>query len=198
LVAGIPIAGVACTTSPITGRVLDQRNVGPTAILDYVDAYTCDGTGWTSEVAQTLVARRSGTLDQVSLRARPISDSSAPLVITIRPLRVDGAPSDDVLGSGTYSGPGTPARSSEVFDVSLTDPVPVVTGERYAIVLGVAPVVGCPTASTYGWYVEGTADTYARGVLSSRGNLYNHPDWVPDDGGGNDLVFETWVTMPNG
>jgi hypothetical protein len=193
-VAGISMASVACTTSPIPGRVPDQQNVGPTAILDYVDAYTCNGASWTSEVAQTLVARHSGILDHLSLRARPSTDSSAPLVISIRPLRADGAPSDDVLGAGTYSGPGTPALSSEVFDVSLTEPVPVVAGERYAIVIGVASAVGCSTG-TYGWYVEGTADTYASGVLSSRGNLYNRPDWVPDYGGANDLVFETWVNF---
>ena len=187
------LGSVACVPHSPT-RAVDQRNVGETAITDYIDGYTCDGVNWASEVGQTFVAGRTGLLDRVSLNFRPISESSSPPIVTIRTVRPDGAPGEKVLGSGSYTGPGTPPWSAGVtVDVLMSRPAFVIAGHHYAIVVGVPSVVGCPTGSIYGWYVFGTANLYPQGELWSRGNLYARPDWVKDYEGNYDLVFKTWV-----
>lgn len=193
VVVGLIIGAVACAPPP--SSVVDQQNVSESTLTDYVDGYVCNNTTWISEDGQTFTAGRTGLLTTVSLRARPVSASSAPLAISIRTLRADGAPSESVVGSGSYSGPGVANISGQsVVDIRLEHPAAVVAGTRYALVVNVPPVTGCPSVSTYGWYLAGTADLYSTGELWARGNLYGRSDWQPVYGGANDLIFTTWVT----
>lgn len=187
---------VACAPLPPATRVVDQSNVASESrYTEYIDGFTCNGTAMFAEAAQTFTAGRTGLLDQVSLNAWPISASSAPMRITIRTIRADGAPGDVVLGSGSYAGLGTPPYVTGVFvDMPLAHPALIFAGHRYALVLSIPPVADCPSGSVYGWFLYGTSDHYTGGQALTRGNYANQPDWTPVDGGSLDLNFKTWVT----
>lgn len=177
-----------CAPSP-PGRIVDQSHVGaPQAYASVVWGASCDGGTVDAEIAQTFTAGRTGVLDQVSVAAMPIvPGSQAPFIVTIRTVRWDEAPSSKVLGSGTYTGAGSPDPSSLV-DIPLGSPAFVVRGHRYSIVASAEPAPEC--TDDQGWSFFGSLDSYGAGQAWWRGTAYDTPDWTAP---GTDHFFRTWV-----
>ena len=187
--AALVIALAGCAPPPTHG--VDQSNTGGlNGFASVAWSAPCFGTTVDAEVAQTFTAGRTGVLDQVSDAAMPIAPGSqAPFLLTIRTVRADGAPGATVLGSGTYSGPGSPTAST-LIQVPLASPAVVLAGHRYSIVISSAPAPEC--TDDLGWSVFGAADNYTGGEAWYRGTAYNTPDWVTPDPS-QDLFFATWM-----
>lgn len=187
---------VSCAPPPTYDHVLDQENTEQfeeQQAIPFVSSWTCDGDLKGSEVAQSFVAGITGDLVKVSLVIWKSDVDARPLEISIRTLRPDGAPSDTVLGSGSFAGQGSefdPAEPAEFTRVWLSQPAPVVAGQLYAIVANTSPVDACVQPS--GWFLVGSGPTYSDGNAWSLTRFPNTPDWYPYPGD-SDLWFKTWV-----
>ena len=186
--AALALLVVGCAPPP-PAHVVDQSNVGtPFVYASVVWAASCPGGTIDAEVAQTFTAGRTGKLDQVSLAAMPIeAGSQTSFLVTIRTVRPDGSPSSTVLGSGTYTGAGSPDPSS-LIEIVLSTRASVVRGHTYALTVSSAPAAGC--TDDQGWSLFGSTDAYGAGQAWWRGTAYNTPDWTAP---GMDHFFRTWV-----
>lgn len=197
IAAAALLAGAAlltgCVSSPAPPHVVDQENFssGGQSFSGRNENLICSSVISVLEQAQTFTAGRTGVLDSVSLVAVPYASALA-LQVGIRTVEPDGVPSETQLGTGSYTGPGSP-NTSTLINVPLSTPAPVVAGSRYAIVLTTPQSDYCLEPTVYGWNMFGAADTYAGGQAYFRGTLGGGIDWTPPLGGSNDYFFRTWV-----
>lgn len=194
LAALATVAVVGCVPPPPPAHVLDQVNAGSQMSTgDVVMRWTCDDVVSYTDLAQTFAAGVTGTIDQVSLAFTRFSPGPPlGLAVSIRTLDPTGAPTDTVLGSGTYVGVGREDAFMGAFtEIPLTQPAPVVAGQAYSIVLSAPPTVSCGGGPS--WYFVGDGDSYTGGQLWIRTNYYGyHPDWEPSPDP-RDVFFRTWV-----
>jgi hypothetical protein len=156
------------------------------------NAVFCNGADFIT--AQTITAGVTGQLDQVAIFAAPESDSAAPLDVSIEGVTEDGNPNGASIGSGSYSGEGSPDPGTPI-DIPLAHPADVVSGHQYAVVFSTADTDEC-TAPEPVWDILGSpSSTYSGGVGLER------IDVLPDTGtfqpivptGTPDLLLTTWV-----
>ncbi len=194
------VAAAACAPTPAPPKVhtIDQQYLAPADQNIAADVAACS-PGYAPDsiqIAQTFTAGRAGTLDQVGLNANRIDGSvpaAAPLGITIQTVATDGTPSGTVIGSGTYNGPAN--VGGVLFNMPLSTPAHVVSGQMYAIVVTQA---GCASPGPdNGWTFTGAkapSDPYAGGVGWVR-LVGSGGTWRTGDRTGQllDFFFNTWV-----
>jgi hypothetical protein len=130
--------------------------------------------------AQTFTAGRTGTLTRVAFTAYQDNHPNGPLVLQVAELGADGAPGR-VLAERSVPVRDTRWAPSEI---ALGAGVPVVAGQRYAI------VVSAPGSTRRGYgFAYSDGDPYAGGgaLVSTDGGA----SWRPESG--RDLKFETSV-----
>ena len=153
-----PPATTTTTTAPPAALEVDQLSPGDIANVGLAPSAPC-GVAAAVETAQTFTAGRTGNLERVSVAAFTGYLPAGPLAVSVRPVDVNG-PIDVELGAGTYDGPGlgyfnaVPSSSrvvTELVDINLDLPAPVVAGEQYALVFSVPSECGDVTAAPPYW-----------------------------------------------
>lgn len=174
------------TTTTPPAPVLDIDNFVPA--VGFYSPGDCTGTTVGQprrSAAQSFVAGRTGTLAAVDLVVQPVLHGGS-----VDPLRVEivtapaGVPTSTVIGSGTYTGTGSPDVTT-LTHIELDEPAPVVTGTPYAVVAstGADP---CPSVGRWNLFV-GMPSSYAGGQSwVSQGTPW-------DDEPPVDWSFRTWV-----
>jgi len=182
--ACVPDAPPAPTADPI----VDQQSV-----VSPLNAYIFTGTGTNSVggganliTGQVFTAGITGSMTKLSLSFQ--QDSSVPnpaatLDIKVEAAASNGLPTGPVLATATYSGTGSISRA--LIDLSLSAPVAVVAGQRYAILL---------SSTTNVWQVNQTAivsgaGTYPGGDVFVVNQTFPSGASIPY----SDLYFRTWV-----
>jgi hypothetical protein len=163
--------------------------------LDQQQTSTNSGIGFDKQykMAQTFTAGLSGSLDKVSVHIQRMGSTDVgDLQVSIQTLDSSGFPSTKVLGSGSVPASNFVTNDpADWKDVRLTQPAPVSSGTKYALVLSTAnaPADG----SLYNWSA-GTNDPYAGGDALSW-NWLQPGQWSvrPIDRKPADFAFKTFV-----
>lgn len=192
-------ATTTTTTAAPAPLLVDQKN--DPAEFNYSDGAILGSCGdsWDTDHQnmQTFTAGVTGTLEQVSLPLYTYVADPPPLIVEIRPMLAPGEPDmNTLLGTGSYDGPGlgeyvfqTFPSPTELLDIALVAPAPVVAGTQYALITGVDhDLCGVDNAAWSGPVRVASTDQYAGGA-----GYYLPKDlgtWVPRS---LDLIFATWV-----
>jgi hypothetical protein len=159
---GVASTGCDLTSSPgdvqLEDQVLvDQKNTAGTT--------TGTGFGAANWTGQTFIAGITGPLVQVDVQLFCFGCGATPpnVAVSIRNTSA-GLPSGADLASATISGAIFADGSTQIATATLSAPVPVISGTKYAII--VRPV-SAPAGSGYFW-IRSSPSTYANGsrVLS--------------------------------
>ncbi len=134
-------------------------------------------------VAQTFTAGMTGTLTGVNINVLPRSDANSNLHVAVHMVE-NGLPTWNVLGSTTLNSAGSPL--SEL--ITFPQPIPVVAGVQYAIVVSYVNAPPPGAGNFQGIWSGATGDVYKGGeMLAFDGN-----SWIYG-GSGYDVHFQTYV-----
>ena len=192
LVLLVTVALGACAPevppNPPADPVIDQQST-----VSPLNAYLFTGTGTNSlgggsnlVTGQVVTAGITGTMTKVSLSFQQdtaLPNPAATLDVRVEAAAANGLPTGPVLATATYSGVGSVDRA--LIDLSLSAPVPVVAGQRVAILVSSATTVWQvnETAIVAGAGTYGGGDVFVVNSTSPSGTSIPYLD----------LYFRTWV-----
>lgn len=188
LVLAVAAVGCAPTPPPAADPVVDQlTTVAPTASYFFTGTGTNSlGGGSNLITGQVFAAGITGTMPTVSLSFQQDTFAPVPtavLSVSVTAAGANGLPTGPTLATATYTGLGSVGRA--LVDLTLSTPVPVTQGQRYAILASSANAV---------WQVNQTVAASPHGPYLG-GDVFVFNTFVPTGATQpvNDLYFRTWV-----
>jgi hypothetical protein len=139
-------------TLPQSPPLVDANNMVAGSPTLFGSAYFCSGLE--RDEAQTFMAGITGQLNQIAVIALRKNDVHT-LDVSIQDITGRGSPDGVSIGSGDYSGPGSPNAATPI-NIPLAQPAHVVAGKWYTVVFSASDTGAC-TDPTAEWDILGSS-----------------------------------------